>query len=98
VPISSPLGHRHSPQVINAAFQLLTGSHQVGPAGTDASDASTPAPSGLEDPLGAVLSLTRALWEVMHMHALCRKLAKPFKVVCALRNILLLADVPLYAR
>jgi hypothetical protein len=44
------------------------------------------------------VALARALWEVMHVHALCRKLAKPFKVACALRNVLLVADVPLYAR
>jgi hypothetical protein len=97
--VANPPTH---PQVINSAFELLTGSpvtaapEPAGRAGGAAPRASPP-PAG-EDPLGAVVALCRALWEVMHVHALGRRLAKPFKVACALRNVLLLADVPLYAR
>jgi len=102
-----PPTHHHpsTQQVINTAFQLLTSSSvtatavpAAAAAGGGGAAPSSPAPSGLTDPLGAVVALTRALWEYMHVHALCRKLAKPFKVACALRNVLLVADVPLYAR
>jgi hypothetical protein len=97
-------------QAINTAFQLLVGTAPsaddpapaAGGAGVLArATSSSPRPEGaprVPDPLGAVVALVRALWEYMHVHALCRKLSKPFKVACALRNVLLLGDVPLYAR
>lgn len=98
------------PKVINTAFELLTGSAATPEAGSGApADAalggvqrwssSPPARGpGDPDPLAAVVVLMRGLWEYMHVHALCRKLSKPFKMACALRNVLLVADVPMYAR
>ncbi|KIZ02404.1 hypothetical protein MNEG_5559 [Monoraphidium neglectum] len=102
-------GYAMRPAAINTAFQLLVGTAPsaddpapaAGGAGVLArATSSSPRPEGaprVPDPLGAVVALVRALWEYMHVHALCRKLSKPFKVACALRNVLLLGDVPLYA-
>lgn len=40
-------------------------------------------------PLSAVVLLLRGLWEYLHHHGLGRLLAKPFKLLLALRNVLL---------
>jgi hypothetical protein len=68
------------------------------PAGSPPAAAPQSQGCGQEDPLGAIVALVRALWEYLHVHSMYRKLAKPFKVACALRNVLLLSDPPLYAR
>jgi hypothetical protein len=40
-------------------------------------------------PLSAVVLLLRGLWEYLHYHGLGRLLAKPFKLLLALRSVLL---------
>ena len=88
--------------MINTAFETLLGAPPLPPGEAGgAGGPSLPAPTephGDTDPLGAAVTLMRALWTYMHEHGLCRKLAKPFKMACALRNLLLVSDMPLFAR
>lgn len=44
-------------------------------------------------PLSAVVLLLRGLWEYLHHHGLGRLLAKPFKLLLALRSVLLVRRV-----
>lgn len=61
--------------MINQAFERLTGGTNADPP----------------QPVSAVVLILRALWEYLHIHGLGRLLAKPLKMLLALRNILLVS-------
>jgi hypothetical protein len=92
-------------QVIDWAFGLLlTASANAPPSSSTAAGSSSTTPagsaSGVEDakPLVALTGLLRVLWSCIHVEGLPVELRGVLLVAMALRNLLLVVALPLWAR
>jgi hypothetical protein len=97
--------HLHTCQVINWAYGLLlTASANAQPSGSAAASSSSAAlavgATGAQDakPLVALTGLLRVLWRCVYVDGLPLELRGVLLVAMALRNLLLVVALPVWAR